>query len=330
VTCSLLSIGPLPSRNEISRVKQEGFALNCFEGPLEWTAASKDDLCSSAQAIKSLAQTLRVNSIHLHSPAFAAFNLDLPTVAVNHSCVKTWWRAMRHKPIPPDLNWRGDLIRNGMFSCNRIVAPSKHYADLIRDAYNLRESPSVIYNGVTSQAQSKMAMPGSFIFSAGRLWDEAKNFAALDVVASLIEDLIHVAGPLTSPMNDSLAFAYLHHIGVLDSFEMRAVLARRPIFIAPARFEPFGLTVLEAASHGCPLVLNDIPTLRELWDGAASFVDMGNPCRVALTLQSLRGDLKRCEDLGAKAYERSKRYSMEACAKAVMELHRELQYEVVS
>ena len=44
------------------------------------------------------------------------------------------------------------------------------------------------------------------------------------------------------------------------------------IFVHPARYEPFGLSALEAALSGCALVLGDIPSLRELWEGAATFV----------------------------------------------------------
>ena len=51
-----------------------------------------------------------------------------------------------------------------------------------------------------------------------------------------------------------------------------AILPTRPIFVSVSRYEPFGLAVLEAAHAGCALVLSDIPTFRELWQGAASFV----------------------------------------------------------
>ena len=34
-------------------------------------------------------------------------------------------------------------------------------------------------------------------------------------------------------------------------------------------YEPFGLSILEAAASGCALVLGDIPTLRENWSEAA-------------------------------------------------------------
>ena len=50
------------------------------------------------------------------------------------------------------------------------------------------------------------------------------------------------------------------------------MMARTAVFVSPALYEPFGLAVLEAAQAGCALVLSDIPTFRELWDGVALFV----------------------------------------------------------
>src|SRR3546814_4918927 len=57
---------------------------------------------------------------------------------------------------------------------------------------------------------------------------------------------------------------------------MAGWLGRATFFALPARYEPFGLAVLEAALSGCALVLGDIPTLRELWDGVAAFVPPGD------------------------------------------------------
>ena len=54
---------------------------------------------------------------------------------------------------------------------------------------------------------------------------------------------------------------------------MADAYAAAAIYALPARYEPFGLSVLEAAQHGCALVLGDIDSLRENWDGAALFVD---------------------------------------------------------
>jgi glycosyltransferase involved in cell wall biosynthesis len=54
-------------------------------------------------------------------------------------------------------------------------------------------------------------------------------------------------------------------------------MAAAAIYCAPARYEPFGLSILEAGLSGCALVLGDIPSLRELWDGAAVFVNPNEP-----------------------------------------------------
>ena len=69
------------------------------------------------------------------------------------------------------------------------------------------------------------------------------------------------------------ALAHLQPLGELDERTLAGCLSARPVFVSAARYEPFGLAVLEAAQAGCPLVLSDIPTFRELWDGAALFVD---------------------------------------------------------
>ncbi len=53
---------------------------------------------------------------------------------------------------------------------------------------------------------------------------------------------------------------------------MATAYAAATVFASMARYEPFGLAVLEAAQAGMRLVLSDIPTFRELWDGAAIFV----------------------------------------------------------
>jgi glycosyltransferase involved in cell wall biosynthesis len=43
------------------------------------------------------------------------------------------------------------------------------------------------------------------------------------------------------------------------------------VYLSPARYDPFGLLPLQAALNGCALLLSDIPSYRELWDGAAEF-----------------------------------------------------------
>ena len=48
-------------------------------------------------------------------------------------------------------------------------------------------------------------------------------------------------------------------------------MGRAAVFAAPARYEPFGLGILEAGLAACALVLGDIPSLREVWGDAATY-----------------------------------------------------------
>jgi glycosyltransferase involved in cell wall biosynthesis len=49
-------------------------------------------------------------------------------------------------------------------------------------------------------------------------------------------------------------------------------MERAAIYVLPARYEPFGLSALEAALSGCALVLGDLPSLREIWGETAVFI----------------------------------------------------------
>jgi glycosyltransferase involved in cell wall biosynthesis len=64
-------------------------------------------------------------------------------------------------------------------------------------------------------------------------------------------------------------------------------MGRASIFALPARSAPFGLSVLEAALAGCALVLGDIPSLREVWEGAAVFVPPDDTDMLARALSLL-------------------------------------------
>src|SRR5207248_6075453 len=77
-------------------------------------------------------------------------------------------------------------------------------------------------------------------------------------------------------------------------------LARAAIYALPARYEPFGLSVLEAAQAGCALVLGDIPSLRENWDGAAVFVSPDSPPELEAALAALIREPQRRDRLAAR------------------------------
>jgi glycosyltransferase involved in cell wall biosynthesis len=90
-------------------------------------------------------------------------------------------------------------------------------------------------------------------------------------------------------------------LGLLSERHLSRELSRASIYALPARYEPFGLSVLEAALSGCALVLGSIDSLHENWEGAAIFVNPDDPEELASALDLLIKDQSRREQLGQAA-----------------------------
>ena len=119
-----------------------------------------------------------------------------------------------------------------------------------------------------------------------------------------------------------VTLSYARPMGRLCEPVLRRWLEDAPVFVSAALYEPFGLTVLEAAQSGCALVLSDIPTFRELWDGVAVFVPPRDDAAFADILDTLVWDEVRRAALGESARRRASRFTPEAMAAAVHAVYR--------
>jgi glycosyltransferase involved in cell wall biosynthesis len=103
-----------------------------------------------------------------------------------------------------------------------------------------------------------------------------------------------------------------------------AWLARASIYAHPARYEPFGLSVLEAAQLRCALVLGDIPSLREVWGSAAIYVDPDDAAAIEQQVNRLARHDRLRHRMANAARHRAERYSTRACASAYVRAYRSL------
>ena len=98
-------------------------------------------------------------------------------------------------------------------------------------------------------------------------------------------------------------------LGRLPTAQLAGWLARTSIYVLPARYEPFGLSILEAALCGCALVLGDIPSLREIWADAAVYVDPDDRQRLAAELERLIRDSRVRNEMSRRAQLRAQDFS---------------------
>ena len=300
-------LGPVPSPAQRSEAEAIGPFFQ-LDAPLDWTAQDESDLTAVPGLIAGLAARTGVDLIHLNLPSQAAgLRTDLPVVVVSHSCVVTWFRAVRGTGVPPGWEWQQRLNQSGFEAADVVVAPSRSHATLLSECYRDLRNVRVVHNSVRPLLGNPVHLP--FIIAAGRWWDDGKNAPILDQAALGSRWPIHMAGSQRGPNGQfqPIENAIVH--GELAGSELRQLMARASIFVSPSIYEPFGLAPLEAASSGLPLVLSNIPTYRELWDGAALFADPTNPndFRDLLNLLSRDGALRA--DLGAKAFARARTFT---------------------
>jgi glycosyltransferase involved in cell wall biosynthesis len=320
----LALMGPAASDEQKQAAAIPGVELIDTGLALDWLAEDGAALCDAGAAIRALASDTGCSLVQLNTPALAAgTRFDIPVVAVQHSCVATWWEAVQGSELPEDFAWRTELNRAGLHAADAVVTPTAAFGEMVRRRYGLAQAPRTVHNGRTPPKVAESA-PHDFVFTAGRLWDEGKNLGTLDAAARSISVPIRAAGPLTGPNGAKVMFEHLHCLGNLGEAELARWLSARPVFVSTALYEPFGLAVLEAASAGCPLILSDIPTFRELWDDVAIFVPARDQEGFTRAIANLVGDDFERAVMGRAARERALRFTPDAMAAQMASLYRGL------
>jgi glycosyltransferase involved in cell wall biosynthesis len=289
--------------------------------PLEWLDDDPSAVERAGEALARIASQHAIDIVQTSSAALlAGADLNRPSVAVQHSCVATWWAAVKGTALPEDFSWRRELVHRGLENADAIVAPTRAFADATERTYGLDGRVTAVYNGRTPRATRSLP-PGRFVLTAGRLWDEGKNAKILDCAAAHVDAPFQAAGAMHGPNGAAVAFEHLVPLGELSEAHLGRVLAARPVFASAALYEPFGLAALEAADAGCALVLSDIDTHRELWEGAAVFVDPRHDKGFATAISRLLADPAERARLGRDARARAREYTSQPMADAMADIY---------
>jgi glycosyltransferase involved in cell wall biosynthesis len=281
------------------------------------------DVEAAGDWLLQLADIFQPDIVHLNGYAHGALPWDVPVLMAGHSCVLSWWNAVRKEDAPASWNRYQSEIRQGIKEADLVVAPTQAMLDDLEKYYGPLPQSQVIYNGREAEYFSpKNKEP--FIFAAGRLWDEAKNISALAQVAPNITWPVYVAGDARHPNNEEATFSNVHTLGRIESETLADWMGRASIYALPARYEPFGLSILEAALSGCALVLGDIPSLREVWGDAAIFVAPDNNAALEHALRDLINNENKRLNMAEAAMQRARYFSTQKMAEAYLAAYHEL------
>jgi glycosyltransferase involved in cell wall biosynthesis len=203
-----------------------------------------------------------------------------------------------------------------------VVAPSRAHATALEASYGPLPRLRVVPNATA--APERQGGHGAFVVASGRWWDEGKGGAILDAAAAEADWPVRLLGPSRGANGTAFEASHAAIEGERPHTEAVALMREAGVFCSPSLYEPFGLAVAEAARLALPLVLSDIPTFRELWDGAAVFVPPRDPAALAQALNSLAHDPEERCRRGRAAQERSRRFAPERQAGAMLDLYETL------
>ncbi len=318
---ALVTLGPQPRPDQLEAVAGiSGLTLEITDLALEWIDPEGLDFRRATERLLEIEDRIRPDVVHLNSYREAMSAWRAPVIVVAHSCVRSWWLAC-HEEEPREPRWLTYMenVHAGLTAATRWLAPTSSFRNTITKLYRPEGAGLVISNGIEEQVPRTTKQ--RFILAAGRQWDEAKNLSMLRRVAPRVPWPIQTNGPLDIRSEDDRQgerSRELSHPALLE------VMRRASILASPAVYEPFGLTILEAAAAGCALVLSDIDTLHELWDGAALFVDAHDDAAWQAALTCLARDDALRKDLQKRAAERAQRFPLAATAEAYVKLYLEL------
>lgn len=325
----LASLGREPSNEQSSwaaSIKERApdrFTYHPSSFGLEWQQDNGGAYLDAEAWLVGLAQAFSPDVLHVSQFCFGCLPVQAPVLITAHSDILSWGKACRPPHGLEPSPWRDRYIAlasAGLAQATAVAAPTRWMLEALQEHFSMPHMTVVVPNGRPVLRPSGSTRKLQAI-SAGRLWDEAKNMAVLLQVRSPMPILI--AGETT---HDG---AYAPDLGpaveLLGPLRQSALfkhLNESSIYIAPAVYEPFGLAVLEAGLCGCALLLNDLPSFREIWSDSALYFQSAEELSALLAkLAASPALLAQQRDL---AYRQSLFYSADRMVDAYLSLYSQM------
>lgn len=314
---TLVSFGEIPMPDQTAWMDRlYGLTYHPSAFRLDWMQDGQHDFEDASAYLCSLVMDLKVDLFHSNHLCYGALPVRIPRVVVAHGDLVTWWKAV-HGREPKDsawLRWYKRTIAEGIRTASAVVAPSEWMLDSIRSTYGEGLRELVIHNGRNPIFFNPYVAKEDSVLAIGRLLDPAKQVNLLTLESHPVPVCIvgdDAAEPVRKvPLRADVQFrdgsAGVALKGPQSESQLRMLYSKASIYAGTARYEPSGLTVLEAALSRCALVLNDIPPLRELWGNAAVYFRANDPVSLSETLRMLIDDVQLRRNYANRAFQRAR------------------------
>jgi glycogen(starch) synthase len=317
VCVTLVSFGDVPLPEQITWMDSlSGFDYRPTAFRLEWMQEGEADFDEARAYLQALIAETQPDLLHLTQYCFGNLAVNIPRIVVAHGDLLSWWVAVHgHEPRETQwMRWYRSMVADGIRGATMIVSPSLYMLDTLRLCYAKPAHSAVIYNGRNPLLFNPYTSKEDSVLSVGKLWDAGKQVSLLTqhshplpvciVAADQPVDVMRF--PLRADVKLKTEEYDVAFRGPQTEAQLRHLYSKASIYVATARYEPFGMAPLEAALSRCAIVANDIPVFRELWGDAALYFRTNDAASLADALLCLSEDRDFCRAHGNLAYQRAR------------------------
>jgi len=172
-------------------------------------------------------------------------------------------------------------------------------------------------------------LPEHYLLYVGA-WGAHKNLDILLESARLLNMPLVITGRPFSALETSLPDRArkwgvdAHFIGYVDDHELPQIYHGAIAVVLPSRYEGFGMPVIEAMACGVPIVIADIPVLREIAGDAAPAFSPDDPIALATILRQIATDPLIRAEWRARGLARAAQFTWEGAAERIVTVWRTL------
>lgn len=238
-------------------------------------------------------------------------------------------RLLLQRFVPPSARRASRVLTVSEFSKREIHAHISGLADekvVVAPNACPDEIQPIERDLAKSHVRDHLAVNEPYILTVGTRWPR-KNFAlALSAADRLPPTLQHRLVVTGKPgWGDEGSSSRATPVGFVDSATLSALYSAADVFLAPAKYEGFGITLLEAFRCGCPVLASANGAHEEVAGGAAQIEPSWDPDawaqRIERMLASGQDSKDKLRDAGIA---REREFTWERTAKIVEQEYRAL------
>src|SRR5690625_1903675 len=146
--------------------------LELYESELRWEWMDEPwaDRERAGRWLLGVAERVGLDLVHLNGYVHGALEWGCPVIVVGHSCVRSWWRAVRDGPAPNSWDGYRRAVREGIKGADLVIAPTATMLGSLIEFYGPIEASWVMPNG-RDAAQCEPRGEEQLVFETGRPGD---------------------------------------------------------------------------------------------------------------------------------------------------------------